>query len=142
MKKVLLTLLVIVLLAGALGVTGLTAYRYGYANGLSNNTTAPALGFGKGFGWDQMPMHQFGFGMHDGFGRGFDNRMTGRGGMGHGGFGLFSIFGLLTRLAILALIAWLVYKFVNGWRISIAPPAMVAASPTGAPGPETKNETE
>ena len=67
------------------------------------------------FGWNRMPMHNFGPGI-PGLQPGFNM-------MGRGGFGFFPFFGLLLQLAIVGLIIWLVYKVVTGWRITLTRPS-------------------
>jgi hypothetical protein len=121
MKKVLLTLLAVVLILGALGAAGLTGYRYGYAQGAlatSNGDTQPLLP-GFGLGPQRMPMHNFGFDRNFGPG-GF--HMMGRGGMG---FGFFSPIIFLVRIAFWALVIWAIYMLVarSGWRLTKTPPA-------------------
>ena len=139
MKKVLLSLLVIIIALGLLGAAGYAGYRYGFTQGMiiasarSNNANGSANGNGKvppygpGFGMMPrgMPMHNFGFDR----GFGFD----GRGGMMRRGYGFFPLFGfgfgLLARLLfwglLIALIVWLVTR--SGWRLTRTAP--VAAAP-------------
>jgi hypothetical protein len=137
MKKVLLSLLVIVIALGLLGAVGYAGYRYGFrqgmivaSNGTNRNDRSVVPGFG--LGPRRMPMHEFG--LQRGFGRdGFG--MMGRGGFG---FGFFPLFGLLVRLLfwglILAGIVWLITR--SGWRLTRETP--VAAAPvTPAPVVET-----
>lgn len=135
MKKVLLTLLAIVLVAGVLGVTGLTAYRYGYANGISNNPSLPSLGSDNGFGRNKMPMHNFEYGMRPGFGRGFGGHTMMKG----GGFGFFPFFGFLVQLAVIALVVWLVYKFTKGWRLTLSAPTSATPMTSPPSAEETSN---
>ena len=129
MKKVLLSLLVIVLALGLLGAAGYAGYRYGFRQGMVaglNVTDEDGPSFVPGFGLTPrgMPMHSFGFQRgfdRDGFG------MMGRGGIG---FGFFPFFGLLLRLLfwglIIAGIVWLITS--SGWRLTRTAP--VAATTT------------
>src|SRR5512134_1238321 len=103
MKKVLLTLLVIVLAGGVIGAAGFTGYRFGYAQGVqaTANGETPSLRPFDRFGPDRLPER---FGMDRGFERGFG--MRGVPGMG---FGVFSLLRFLLQIAVLALIVWFVY---------------------------------
>jgi hypothetical protein len=151
MKKVLLTLLGIIVVAGVLAGAGLVGYRMGYNHGalaVSNKTAQlpqpnkdfdlrgmPMMrGFDNGFGLRGMPMHSFG-GFHRGFGPG------GFGMMGRGwGFGFFGLFGFLLRIAVFALIIWVIYKLFksSGWTLTRQPAAQAAKIET--PETEPKNE--
>lgn len=116
MRKVLLTILAIVLLVGVLGAAGFAGYRFGFAQAIQaapNGTTRqvnPGFGFGP-----RMPMHNFGFDRDFG-GRGF--HMLGRGNMM--GFGIFGPLMFLLRLAFWALVIWAIYMLVthSGWRLT------------------------
>lgn len=120
MKKVLLSLLAVVLILGALGAVGFAGYRYGYNQGAlatSNGDTQP-LNREYGFvGPRGMPMHDFGF-----------NRSFGPGGFGmmqRGvGFGFFSPLIFLARIAFWGLIIWAIYMLAtrSGWRLVRNPP--------------------
>ena len=121
MKKVLLTLLGIVLVVGVLAGAGFAGYRIGYRRGATanNNGTAKVIPQDKDFAPRGMPMHDFGNNFERGFNRGFgpgDFGMMGRG----RGFGFFSPFFLLARVVFWALIIWLVYKAIkgSGWTIT------------------------
>ena len=84
MKKILLTLLGIVVVVGILAGAGFAGYRYGYVQGAAGN----GLPFvrGNGFNWERMPMHDnFGWNMRPG---GFQRGMGGFGMLGLGGFGV------------------------------------------------------
>jgi hypothetical protein len=150
MKKVLLSLLVIVLALGLLGAVGFAGYRYGFIQGritasTGNGNTQPV---GPGFGMMQrgMPMHNFGFN------RGFE-----RGGFGmmrRGfGFGFFPFFGILARLLfwglISAVIVWLVSR--SGWRLTrtapvgatpVPPATPVQTPPPASPSPSDEGNQE
>jgi preprotein translocase subunit SecG len=125
MKKVLLTLLAVVLVLVALGAAGMVGYRYGYLQGISSASNSDTDSVVPRFGVNPhgMPMHNFGF--ERGFGRG-DFGMMGRGGMG---FGFFGPLMFLTRIAFWALVIWAVYMLItrNGWRITKTQPAPVVS---------------
>ncbi len=137
MKKVLLSLLIIILALGLLGAAGYAGYRYGFTQGMAaasvtTNGNGQSVTPWFGMGPRGMPMHHFGNPRgvdRDGFG------MMGRGGMG---FGILPLFGMLLRLLfwglVIAGIVWLITR--SGWRITRAAP--VAAVPvTPAPGAAT-----
>lgn len=116
MKKVLLTLLAVVVILGMLAGAGFAGYRYGYIQGASGE--AAPFARGHGLGWQRMPMHNFERGIAPGFQRGF-----GPGGFGMmdrgGGFWFFSPWRLLIQIAVLGLVVWLVYKLLTGWRLTL-----------------------
>ena len=132
MRRFLLTLLGIVLIAGVLAGAGFVGYRLGYQQGTqatSNGdvTLVPRLGRGDDFGWQRMPMPRF----RDRMGPGI--RMWMRPGdfdmmPGLGGFGIFRLLGLLVQLAIVGFIIWLAYKLLTGWRLSLTPRAAPQAT--------------
>ena len=120
MKKVLLTLLALIVIFGALAGAGYWGYRIGYNDGATVSGNAPS--FGRFYHMDpsQMPMYRFGGDFNRGFG--FNRHpMMGFGGF-HGigmGYGFFSPFRILWNIAILALIIWFVYWLFtkSGWQI-------------------------
>ena len=116
MKKVLLTLFVIIIVAGVLAGVGWTGYRYGYAQGVSgtsNGEVVRPLGRGNDFTWNRMPIHNFNNGMRPGYHHpGFGMMPYG------GGFGFLSPLFFLARVAVYAFIIWVIYKLLTGWRIS------------------------
>jgi len=139
MKKILLSLLVIILALGLLGAVGVAGYRYGFTQGMvaasvqSNNGNNSGNGkvqpWGPGFGMmgRGMPMHNFGFN------RGFDRDGFGMMGRGRGfGFGIFPLFGFLVWLLFLGLIVagivWLINR--SGWRLTRTTSAAAAPSAT------------
>ena len=149
MKKVLLTLLGIIVVAGILAGAGFVGYRMGYNHGVlavSNKTVQlpqqnkdfgfrgmPMMrGFGNDFGIHGMPMHNFGNGFERGFGPGGFGMM----GRGRGGFGLF---GSLLHLAVLALIIWVAYKLfkASGWTLT-----RQTVQNTNAESAETEKKSE
>src|SRR5215204_6349836 len=125
MKKVILTLLGIILVLGVLAGAGFVGYRFGYMQGATSDIESAALPAlrDRGFDLQGMPMHNFG----NNFERRFNN-MPGHQdfgfmdrGMHGGGFGLFSPFHFIVQIAVLGLIIWLVYKLFtgNGWKLSL-----------------------
>jgi len=145
MKRFLLTLLAIVVIAGVLAGVGFAAYRFGYRQGVvaTSNDEVIIRPFERGndFNWERMPMHRFrdemprNFGAGPGFGPGgFGMRMYDR------GFGFFSLFRFLVQAAILGLIVWLVYKLLTGWRLSFTRAAV--ERPLVEPTPPIEVESE
>jgi hypothetical protein len=137
MKKVLLTLLAIVVLIGVLGGVGFAGYRIGYNHGALAITGDNIPRFDRPqFGRDEMP--QFHPGMNErNFNRGFAPShfpMMQRG----GGFGFFSPFQFLWRLAIIGLVIWAGYQLFkgNGWQLSLTRHSPI--SPTEEPAPKKK----
>ena len=132
MKKVLLTLLAVLLIVGALGAAGMAGYRYGYSQGILSTSSRESDSGVPGFGLNphgMMPMHNFG--NERGLGRG-DFGPMGRGGMG---FGLFSPFRVLLPLVFWGLVIWAIYMLImrSGWRLTKSEPAPVAATAVEAP---------
>lgn len=131
MKKVLLTLLVIVLVLGVIGAAGFTGYRFGYAQGVqaTANGDTPNLRPFDRIGPGRMPME--GFGRDRGFERGFP--MT--------GFGVFPLFRFLAQITVLALIVWFGYWLFtrSGWRLT-RQTAQTAQTTESVP-PKTENES-
>jgi len=128
MKKVLLTLLGLIVVLGVLAGAGFVGYRIGYNQ--AARTVSAAKGTAqlppqnKGFGPQNTPMLR---NFDNGIERGF-NRGMGPGGfgmmMGHGGgFGFFSPFFFLVRIAVWVLVIWLIYMVIksNGWRLTRQP---------------------
>ena len=119
MKRVLLSLLAVVVVLGLIAAVGFTGYRFGYAQGarvaVNGDEVQPQIGPFGDFGPNRMPMREFGFerGVHREFG------MRSFPGMG---FGFFSIFGLLGRIAVLALVVWFIYWLFtrSGYRLTRA----------------------
>lgn len=115
MKNILLSLLVAVLILGALGVAGYVGYQYGFNQGVLAASDGGSQFFGPGFGLRQMPMHDFGFSR--GFGRDGFGMMQRDYGFG---FGFFPPFAFLLRLLFWGLIIGAVYMLVtrSGWRLT------------------------
>jgi len=125
MKKVLLTLLAIVVIGGVLAGVGLAGYRLGYDRGAravpAQNAQALPRNDDK-FGWDEKrPFHDFDKGIGPGFQRDFGPRGFGMPIRGRG-FGFFSPLHFLIQIAIFGLIIWLAYKLLTGWRIKLVQP--------------------
>ena len=119
MKRVLFTLLTIVVVLGLFAATGYAGYRIGLMRGaqLTVNTGTPNQQIRPFGNFDRRGMPDFG----DNFGRGLrrDFGMRGFPMMGMG-FGLFSLFALLARIAVFVLIVWFVYWLFarSGWRLT------------------------
>ena len=118
MKKVLLTLFVVLLVLGLFAAVGYTGYRFGYAQGVqspANEELAhPGLRLFDGFERRAMPFTNFG----DRFDRDF-----GSGGFLPRGFGFFSPFRLLVQIAVISLILLFVYWLImrSGWHLMRTP---------------------
>ena len=123
MKKVLLTLLAVVLLVAALGAAGMVGYRYGYSQGILSAASSDSTAVIPRFNVNPHGMYMRGFD-HD-FGRG-NFGMMGHGGMG---FGFFTPLMFVVRIAFWVLVIWAVYMLVtrSGWRLTKTQPAPVAA---------------
>jgi uncharacterized membrane protein len=134
MKRVLLTLLGLIVVVGLFAAAGFAGYRFGYAQGaqVTANGDAPQLRPFDEFGPRRMPMHRFDF--DRGFSRGFRMGDFPRDGFPMMGFGFFSPWMLLGRIAILALIVWFIYWLFtrSGWRLT--------RQTTEGVAPKTENE--
>jgi hypothetical protein len=119
MKKVLLTLLIIVVVLGLFATAGYAGYRIGYMRGaqITANGDVPNPQLRPFDNFDRRDMPHFGNEFGRGFRRGFGT--PGFPGMGMG-FGIFSLFAFLTRIAVFALIIWFIYWLVtrSGWRLT------------------------
>ena len=117
MKRVLLSLLAVVVVLGLIAAVGFTGYRFGYAQGarvtVNGDEVRPRIGPFDELGPNRMPMREFGF--QRGFQREFGMRRFP--GMG---FGFFSLWTWLWRLTVLALIIWFAYWLFtrSGWRLT------------------------
>jgi hypothetical protein len=121
MKKVLLTLLTVVVVLGLFATTGYAGYRFGYMRGAQITAQAgapnPQVRPFDNFDRPEMPGRNFG----DDFGRGVQRGFGMRGfpmmGMG---FGFFSLFAFLVRIAVFAVIIWFIYWLFtrSGWRLT------------------------
>ena len=116
MKKVLLTLLAVVVVLGLFAATGYAGYRFGYVQGAQRTADGQVPEFRPfdGMGPNRMPMQNFGDRLDRDFDRGF-----GPGGFAMRGFGFFPLL-FLGWIAILALIVWFVYWLLtrSGWRLT------------------------
>ena len=142
MKKVLLTLLGIIVVVGILGGAGFVGYRTGFNQGThiavsrqtaqlpSQNKNLNPNGksepnSNREFGFQNMPGRNFGNGReHDltrGMGPGgFGMMQRGR------GFGFFGPFQFLFRIAIFAILIWVIYMLFkgSGWTLTRQPEAV------------------
>jgi flagellar basal body-associated protein FliL len=134
MKKVLLTLLGVVIVLGVVGAAGFTGYRLGYSQGAqaASNGETPNLRPFDRMGPDRSPFDRFG--MDHGFQRGMR-------GFPMMGFGVFSLLRFLAQIAVLALIVWFAYWLLtrSGWRLT-RQTAQVTQNSESAP-PPTDNES-
>ena len=137
MKKVLLTLLTVVLVLGLFAAAGYAGYRFGFMRGAqttaNGNPSEPQLRPFDNFDRPRMPMHNFGDDFGPGIRRGF-----GMHGFPMLGFGFFSPLMFLGRIAVFALIIWFIYWLFtrSGWRLTRQ---TVESSPSKT---ETKIETK
>lgn len=130
MKKVLISLLVLVIALGLLGAAGFAGYRYGFTQGMitasSNGADGQSVGPRFGMSPRGMPMHEFGFQ------RSSDRAGVGMIGRSGWGFRIFPLFSLLVWLLFLGLIAagiyWLVAR--SGWRLTRTSPATTTTTTT------------
>lgn len=130
MKRILLTLLGILVVLGLFGVAGYTGYRFGYAQGIqaTTNGDSPRPGIRRFDNFDPRGMP--GFDMDRGFQRSFG---PGRFPMMH--FGFFSPLVWLGRVAILALVVWFIYWLFtrSGWRLTRQTAESVPPPPASEP---------
>lgn len=131
MKKVLLTLLGIIVVLGVLAGAGFVGYRIGYkqaaarAAAITKGTAQlPPQNFNRNLGPQNMPMmRNFGYGFERGFIRGMGpggfGMMMGRG----RGFGFFGPFQFLLHVGVWVLVIWLIYMVIkgSGWRLTREP---------------------
>ena len=125
MKKVLLTLLVVIVAVGFLVGAGFAGYRIGYRQGAlststnttSNNNNTPFM-HGFQFGQKDMPMQNFGRDLDRNFNRGMRPGGFGvRGGMGFGFFPPLMFLGQILFWGLIILFAyWLFTK--SGWQLT------------------------
>ena len=114
MKRVVLSLLAIIVILGALGAAGFAVYQYGYRQGalVSSGGNAQLPPGHPNVGPFGMPRDGFGF--RHGFGHGFGMMPRGM------GFGILSPLFFLLRLAFWALVLWALYMLItrSGWRLT------------------------
>jgi len=123
MKKVLLTLLAVIVVVGTLVGAGYMGYRIGYNNGATGAGERPAFGRFDHMNPNQMPIHNFGKGFDRGPDRdfGFNQRLMMRpGGFNTMGYGHYSPFFSLWRIASIGLVIWFAYWLFtkSGWQIT------------------------
>ncbi|MFT3893132.1 MAG: hypothetical protein QM730_16000 [Anaerolineales bacterium] len=132
MKKVLLTLLTVIVALGLLAGAGYAGYRFGYqrATLTANINTPNNTPYMHGFVHPDVPMQNFGRELDRGFGRGMGFGM--HGGMGFGFFGPLMFLG---RILFWGLIIWFAYWLFtrSGWQLTrkaqtVAPAPVVEAS--------------
>ena len=140
MKRVLLTLLGVIVVIGALAAVGFAGYRIGFNQGagVSANSDIPLPVRPDRLGPLEIPHHNFDRDFDHGFQRDFP-----RGGfrmMRRGGFGFFAPFMFLAHIAIWALIILGIYWLFtrSGWRITRTQQTIQNTTPTG----ETVTKTE
>ncbi len=147
MKKVLLSLLAVVVVLGLFAVAGYAGYRLGYGQGVQSKMAAsspsnpnpllrPFNNFNFGSGMHQAPTRRFRSGRD--FRRGVP--VTGF------GFGVFALFMSLARVAVLIAIFLLVIGFIywlltrTGWRLTRA--AQTSATPPPPSSESVDQDTE
>jgi uncharacterized membrane protein len=136
MRRILLSLLVIVLILGALGAAGFAGYQFGLRQGaITSSSGTPQLPPGHP---DIGPRGMFrdGPGFHHGFG--------GFGMMGRGiGFGFLSPLFFLIRLTSWALVIWAIYMLItrSGWRLTRDTTTTTTVNPVPPAETYTKVET-
>ena len=144
MKKILLTLLGIVLVIGVLAGAGFAGYHIGFRQGARTASNSDALQppfvRGPNFDREERPALPLDRGFERRFDRGF--RI-----MHRGGFGFFSPFMFLGHITLWGLILLLVYLLFtrSGWRLTRTEQTVQKTSPnmetvTTVQEEETKNE--
>lgn len=118
MRRILLSILAVVVIMGLFAATGYAGYRFGFARGVQSSVNSEEIPHASvrpfdEFGSRGMPWREFRFEreFHRGFGmRGFPMVR----------FGFFSPFLFLGQILLLALIAGLVYWLFarSGWRLT------------------------
>ena len=143
MRRVLLSILAIIVVFGLFAAAGFAGYRFGYVQGAQRITANGAAPQVRPFndndfnrrGMPMMPGFGWGRGMHRGFGMGGFPMM---------GFGLFGLLGFVGRILIFALVIWFVYWLFtrSGWRLTRTAPVTTAppvTPPPAAPATEGEN---
>jgi hypothetical protein len=137
MKRILLTLLAVIVVLGLFAATGYAGYRMGYAQGSERTADGQMPGFRpfERMGPGRMPMHEFGFG------RGFDREFR-PGGFPLLGFGFFPLVGFLWRVAILAMIVGFAYWLFtrSGWQLTRRDTTPTSATPSQSPETGAKEQ--
>jgi flagellar basal body-associated protein FliL len=114
MKKVLLTLLAVIVIVGALAGAGYAGYRVGINQGATSSGNLPF--FGRSERMNPGFMHNF----DRDFGPGFNSYHSPMMGRGDFGFSIFSPLRMLWNIAVLALVIWFLYWLFtkSGWQIT------------------------
>jgi hypothetical protein len=145
MRRVLLSILGILIVLGLFAAAGFAGYRFGFAQGAqtqglrANGATPQIRPFGDSDRgrMPMMPNFGWGRGMHRGFGIGGFPMM---------GFGLFGLLGFFGRILFFALVLWFIFWLFtrSGWRLTRTAPVTTAPSapvtaPPAAPVAENEN---
>ncbi len=145
MKKIILTLLGIVVVLGLFAAAGYAGYRIGYAQGRQTTTNGSATRPQQvrpfdNFGPRGMPGRNFGFG----FGRGFHRGFGGFPMVPMMGFGFFSPLMFLGRILVFALIVWFIYWLFtrSGWRLTRTTQTVQTTTTTTPPPANTEEGTQ
>jgi hypothetical protein len=137
MRRVLLSLLVVVLFLAVLGAAGYVGYQYGYRQGavsaLDDSVQLPP---------GHPDITPRGMRMHD---FGFDHGFGGFGIRDHGigfGFGFFSPLFFLLRLAFWGLVIWAIYMLItrSGWRLTRATPTVTTTTTESTVGENRESD--
>jgi len=141
MKKVLLTILALIVVLGLFAATGYAGYRFGYVQGaqLTASGDAPQRRPFDDVGPRGMPMHNFGREIERGFNRGLRPD-----GFRRMGFGFFSPILFLGRIALWGLVLWLIYWLFtrSGWRLTRTPQVAVTTPPDAESGNQNLEENQ
>ena len=140
MKKVLLTLLAVLVVAGVLAGTGFAGYRIGYRQGTLTTSDGSNVPFVHPFQMSprDMPMHNFGRDLDRSFDRNFGPQGFGM----RGGMGFFAPLMFLGRILFWGLVIWFVYWLFtrSGWQLT-RKPQPVSQPVVESPRAETTAET-
>jgi len=130
MKKVLLTLLAVIVIVGALAGAGYAGYRIGYDQGATASGNLPFFDRAERMGPNFMPRFERDFSFRV---QPFHSPMMGRGNFG---ITFFSPLRILWNIAIFALIVWfVVWLFTrSGWRIVRQSSTAPTTPPDGTEG--------
>lgn len=114
MKKVLLTLLAVIVILGALAGAGFAGYRIGYNQGATSDGNAPLFMRPERMNPNTMPGFRRDSGLWN---QPYHSPMMGRGDFG---FSIFYPLRFLWNIALLALAVWFAYWLFtkSGWRIT------------------------
>ena len=140
MKRILLSLLAILVVLGLFSAVGYAGYRIGYAQGIQSTANGDSTRSDRALRpFDEFHRREMpGFGMDRRFERDFEFG-PGRGPMM--GFGFFYLLRWLMPIAVLALIVLFIYWLFarSGWRLTRQTTESVPPTQT-APPPPTENE--